>query len=63
MNPTLAINTKETLGYSNFTGIIPCWISFKVLKIKYLKDEKSKIYNLLSVPIDRKTESMFYSFL
>lgn len=44
-------------NYFDFLGIIPWWFAFKVLKIKYLKDGQSKIYDKLVVPFERFVES------
>jgi SAM-dependent methyltransferase len=50
-------------NYFDFLGILPWWIAFRVLKIKYLKDGQSKIYDRFIVPIERKFESKFAPFV
>jgi len=46
----------EKINYFDFLGIIPWWIAFKLLRIKFLKDGQSKIYDKIIVPIERKIE-------
>lgn len=50
-------------NYFDFLGILPWWFAFKVLKIKYLKDGQSKIYDRLIVPIERKIERKIAPFV
>lgn len=46
----------EKIKYFDFLGIIPWWIAFKLLKIKFLKDGQSKIYDKMIVPLERFIE-------
>lgn len=51
------------LKYFDFLGVIPWWILFKVLKVKYLKTEQSKVYDRLIIPLEsileRKAAPLF----
>jgi SAM-dependent methyltransferase len=46
----------EKINYFDFLGIIPWWIAFKLLKLKYLKDDQSKVYDKIIVPLERIVE-------
>jgi SAM-dependent methyltransferase len=50
-------------NYFDFLGVAPWFIAFKLLKIKYLKDGQSKIYDRLIVPFERKFERKLPPFI
>lgn len=47
-----------SIKYFDLFGILPWWFSFKVLKIKYLNNGQSKIYDKWIVPITRFVEKI-----
>ena len=47
-----------SIKYFDFLGILPWWFTFRVLKIKYLKNGQSQIYDKLVVPITRFIEKL-----
>lgn len=47
-----------SIKYFDFTGILPWWFTFRVLKIKYLKNGQSKVYDKCIVPITRFMEKI-----
>jgi SAM-dependent methyltransferase len=53
----------EKLKYFDFAGILPWWFTFKVLRIKHLKDGQSQIYDKLIVPIERIIETRIPPFI
>ena len=53
----------KKINYFDFLGIIPWWIAFKLLKIKYLKDGQSKIYDKMIVPLERIIEQKMAPFV
>lgn len=48
--------TVVSIKYFDAMGILPWWFSFKVLKIKYLNNGQSKVYDKWIVPITRFME-------